>query len=88
VSGYVEHLYTQLVTTGNYNSLTSLRTLVITATAAHTNSSVFTSRFLVTDPTVSSANALTGWRISDNSLIASTVDSQVKVKISYFTTGG
>jgi hypothetical protein len=50
VIGFIEHLYTQLVTTSKYNSLTGLHTLKITVTAAHIKSSVFTSRFLVTDP--------------------------------------
>jgi hypothetical protein len=48
--------YTQLVTTSNYNSLTSLRTLKITVTAPQIKSSVFTSRFPVT---MSSAYFLT-----------------------------
>jgi hypothetical protein len=50
VARFIEHLYTQLVTISIYNSLTGLHTLKITVTAAHTKSSVFTSRFLVTDP--------------------------------------
>jgi hypothetical protein len=48
--GFIEHLYTQLVTTSNYNSRTSWRTLKITVTAAHIVFHAFTSRFLVTDP--------------------------------------
>jgi hypothetical protein len=47
--GFFEHLYAQLVTASNYNSPTGLHTLKITVTAAHIKSSVFISRFLVTD---------------------------------------
>jgi hypothetical protein len=50
IIGFIEHLYTQPVTTGNYNSLTVLHTVKITVTAAHMKSSVFASRFLVMDP--------------------------------------
>jgi hypothetical protein len=35
VSVFIERLYTQLVTTSNFNSLTSLHTIEITVTAAH-----------------------------------------------------
>jgi hypothetical protein len=41
--------YTQLVTTSNSSSLTGLHTLKITVDAANIKSSVFISRFLVTD---------------------------------------
>jgi hypothetical protein len=57
---------TQQVTLSNYNSLTGLHNLKVTVTEAHKKSSVFTSRFLVTDPIISSVNVLTGWRISHN----------------------
>jgi hypothetical protein len=32
---FIEHLHTQLITTSNYNNLTCLQILNITATAAH-----------------------------------------------------
>jgi hypothetical protein len=40
VIGFIEHLYAQLVTTDNYNSLTGLHTLNITVSAAHIKSSM------------------------------------------------
>jgi hypothetical protein len=50
VIGVTEHLYTQLVTTSNYNRLIGLHTLKITVIAAHIKYPVFSSRFLATDP--------------------------------------
>jgi hypothetical protein len=47
VTQFIDHLYVQLVTTSNCNSLIGLHTLKITETAAVFY--VFTSRFLVTD---------------------------------------
>jgi hypothetical protein len=38
--GFIDYLYTQLVTTSNYNSLPGLQTLKITATAANIKSSL------------------------------------------------
>jgi hypothetical protein len=46
---FIDHLYTQLVTTSNSNSLTDLHTLKITVTAKYIFFYIFTSRFLVTD---------------------------------------
>jgi hypothetical protein len=37
VIGFMGHLYTQLISTSNYNSLAGLHTQKITVTAAHTN---------------------------------------------------
>jgi hypothetical protein len=48
--GFIDHLYTQLVTTSNYNNLTGLYTLQMTVTTAHKIFYAFISRFLVTDP--------------------------------------
>jgi hypothetical protein len=45
-----EHLHTKLVTTSNYNAIAHLHTLQITTAHAKASQSVFTSRFLVTDP--------------------------------------
>jgi hypothetical protein len=50
VTPFIEHVFTQLVSTSNYNSLAGLHNLKITVTAAHKIFHVFTSRFLVTDP--------------------------------------
>jgi hypothetical protein len=68
----------KMVTTSNYNSLTGLHTLKITVTAADIKSSISSlvvswQRIL----TMSSANVLTGWRISHNWLIASTFYSSL-----------
>jgi hypothetical protein len=57
----MEHISIQLVTTNNYKSPTGFRTLKITVTTAHMKCSVFTSRFLVTDPNNVLANFLNGW---------------------------
>jgi hypothetical protein len=35
VTRFIDHLYTQIVTTRNFNSRTSLHTIKITLTAAH-----------------------------------------------------
>jgi hypothetical protein len=48
---FIDHLYKQLITEIEYNSLTGLHTLKITVTVAHRKPfCVFSSRFLVTDP--------------------------------------
>jgi hypothetical protein len=47
VIGFTDHL--RIVITSNYKSLAVLLTSFITVTTAHIKSSVFTSRFLVTD---------------------------------------
>jgi hypothetical protein len=67
VTGFIDHLYTQLVTTSNYNSLT----LKITVTAAYIKSSM-SSLVVSWQPilTMSSVNVLIGWRILHNWLIA------------------
>jgi hypothetical protein len=49
VTGFIEHLYTQLVTTSTYTAITSLHTLQITKAQAKSSQSAFTSCFLVTD---------------------------------------
>jgi hypothetical protein len=46
---FIDHLYTQLITASNYNSLTGLHTLKITVTAAHIVFYVFISHFLATN---------------------------------------
>jgi hypothetical protein len=38
VTRFIDHLFTQLITTSNYNSLTGLHTLKITVTAADVKS--------------------------------------------------
>jgi hypothetical protein len=40
VNLFIDYLYTQLITTSNYNNLTGLYTLKITVTAAHIETSV------------------------------------------------
>jgi hypothetical protein len=40
VIGFIDHLYTQLVTTNKYNSFTGLHPLKITVTAGHIKSSM------------------------------------------------
>jgi hypothetical protein len=49
VNGFIDHLYTQLVTTSNYNAIANLHTLQITRAHAKFSQSSFTSHFLVTD---------------------------------------
>jgi hypothetical protein len=49
VTGFIGHLYTQLVTTSTYNAIASLHTLQITRAHAKPSQSAFTSCFLVTD---------------------------------------
>jgi hypothetical protein len=48
VTGFTDHLYTQLLDTSNYNAITNLHTLQNTRAHAKSSQS-FTSRFLVTD---------------------------------------
>jgi hypothetical protein len=47
--GFIDHLYTQLVTTSNYNAIANLHTLQITRTHAKPSQSAFTTLFVVTD---------------------------------------
>jgi hypothetical protein len=49
VTGFIEHLYTQLITASNYGAIADLQTLQITRAHAKPYQSAFTSRFLVTD---------------------------------------
>jgi hypothetical protein len=49
VTQFLEHLYTQLVTTSNYGATANLHTLQITKAHAKSFLSTFTSRFLVTN---------------------------------------
>jgi hypothetical protein len=48
VTGFIEHLYTQLITTSNYNTITDLHTLQITTVHVSLSFTVFPSRCLVT----------------------------------------
>jgi hypothetical protein len=47
VIGFIEHLYTQLITASKYSAITNLRTLEITRAYAKSSQSAFTSSFLV-----------------------------------------
>jgi hypothetical protein len=46
---FIDHLYTQLVTTSNYSAIASTHTLEITGAHTKSSQSALTSRFLVTD---------------------------------------
>jgi hypothetical protein len=48
VTRFIEHLYTQLVTTCNYSAIVNLHTSQITRAHAKSSQSAFNSRFLVT----------------------------------------
>jgi hypothetical protein len=50
VIGFIEHIYTQLVTTSNYKAVANSCTRLLTTVYAKSSQFVFTSRFLVTDP--------------------------------------
>jgi hypothetical protein len=49
VTGFIDHLYTRLGTTSNYNAIADLHTLQITKAHAKSAQSAFSSHFLVTD---------------------------------------
>jgi hypothetical protein len=49
VTGFLDHLYTQIVTTCNYSVIANLHNLQITRAHAKSSQSAFTSRFLVTE---------------------------------------
>jgi hypothetical protein len=49
VTGFIEHLYTQLVTTSTYSATASLHTLQITRAHVKSSQAAFISWFLVTD---------------------------------------
>jgi hypothetical protein len=51
VTGYFEHIYTQLVTTSNYNTIVDVHNLQLATAHAKSSQSV-TKRFLVTAPTM------------------------------------
>jgi hypothetical protein len=46
---FIDHLYTQLITTSNYSTIANLQNLQIIAAQAKPSQSAFTGRFLVTD---------------------------------------
>jgi hypothetical protein len=58
VTGFIEHLYTQLVTTSNYSAIANSHALQFIRACTKSSQSAFTSRFLVTDGD-SSASLLT-----------------------------
>jgi hypothetical protein len=49
----IDHLYTQLGTTNNFGAIADLHTLQVTRARANSSQSAFTSRFLVTDLSLS-----------------------------------
>jgi hypothetical protein len=49
VNGFIDHLYTRLVSASNYNTIADLHILQISRAYAKSFPSVFTSRFLITD---------------------------------------
>jgi hypothetical protein len=49
VTQFIHYLYTELITTSNYNTVANLHTLQIIRAHAKSSQSAFTSRFLVMD---------------------------------------
>jgi hypothetical protein len=57
VTGFIRHLYTQVVTTSNYGAIADLHTLQITRAHAKSSQPAYTSCFLVTDLNIGDSSA-------------------------------
>jgi hypothetical protein len=68
---FIDHL--QVVTTNNCNAIANIHTLQITREHTKSSQSAFTSRFLVMNLKMSSANIRTGWWLSHNWLTSKCV---------------
>jgi hypothetical protein len=57
VTRFIEHLYTQIVTTSNYRAMVNFHTLQISKAHTKFSQSAFTSRSLVTDFNIEASTA-------------------------------